>query len=460
MRRAGLAAATPGADRRYRGRVRRALVVLLLLVPSAAHANGAYSHVHMSQLALESLSPGELRALLEDPENRAALEAGSMFPDSGYAISDPYGELTHWEPFLGAFIAHLRARYGDDFSSAEAQRAVAFLLGVASHGLADQSYDTTLLARAFEVDGPEEPTAPVDQYADYFLVVDQGVSFSVEPWAPYADLVPSIGDAGHVVDEGTLESGVLRMAAVLDLQVGASRTGYWEAWRYYPFLGTHVYNPAAVGSLPWVGQVIAVYWEVVWDRLHGRDDVDAQLVIGSVPADGGQNWAVDASESAAWSRPALWFGYGVDRDQIAPLLSLRDTSGADVPFTLQTAYGGRERNLVFVRPDAPLAHDEVYTLELAAGVATLDGRTTTAPFLTSFRTRCADDRSSDCPPLDDPLVTGEIPMRPTPMDLPDAGPAEPPPESGGGCAVRRGDAPLWPLLVALVAIRRRVNRNV
>ncbi|MBX3273571.1 MAG: zinc dependent phospholipase C family protein [Sandaracinaceae bacterium] len=451
----------------------RTLAVLgLWLVPSLASANGAFTHVHISQLAADGLGPGALQTLLASPTNRAALEAGSMFPDSGYAIDDPYGELAHWEPFLGALIAQLRATYGGDLSSPDAQRAVAFALGVASHGMADQSYDTTLLDRAFEVDGPEDSTRPVDQYADYFLVVDHGVALDVEPWGPYGELSAAMAAVGHDVTQSTLINGQGRMSAVLDVQGNPRIAGnlYWDAWAQYPFLGTFVYDLDAVGSVPWLGALIADYWQVVLDRLDARDDVDAQLVIRTLPEDGGVNRPVSLDETVAWGRPALWFGYGIERDQIRPLLSLSEAGGgAAVPFTVQTAYGGRDRNLVFLRPDAPLAYDTEYTIELAAGVETLDGRTTTEPFLFSFRTRCAPDRLAECPPLAPPLVTGEIPRRP---ERPDAGPGS---DAGsgaldagtggasGGCGCRvtrpaspaRGAAPFGAAVLGLFALRRR-----
>lgn len=449
------------ARRRDPSRLISSALALGLLLPSVARANGAYTHVHISQLAADALPPGELAALLAVPENRAALEAGSMFPDSGYAVGDEYGELAHWEPFLSAFIAHLSSTYGGDYSSVEAEREVAFLLGVASHGLADQTYDTTLLARAFEIDGPENAEHPVDQYADYFIVIDERVVFSVDAWAPYAAIIPVVAAVGHTVSEATLTTGVSRMSVVTEVQSNPRVAGaaYWDAWADYPFLGTHVYNPVAVGSLPWVAERISAYWEVLWDRLHGSDDVDAQLVIHTEPDDGGVNWPVDLSVSEAWSRPAIWFGYGIERDQIAPLITLREAAtGSAVPITLRTAYNGRQRNLVFLHPEVTLAHDTDYTVEIAPGVETLDGRTSAAAFMLSFRTRCAEDRLADCPPLDPPLVAGPTPTPPTPADAgaatPDAGPG---PSTSGGCAAAPHRSEPWIgwTLIALLLTRRR-----
>lgn len=435
------------------------------LVTAKAKANGAYTHAHISQLAHAMLPPGELRTLLEDPALAHAYECGSLFPDSGYAIDDPYGELAHWEAFLDAYIQDLRARYGGDYESDEARRELAFVLGVASHGMADQSYDTTLLARAFEVDGPEPEGVSVDQYADYFLA-DHDVSFSVDAWAPYAHLPAVIASAsgGHAVSEDTLMTAMSRMSIVTRVQSEPSRSLYFTAWESFPFLGTHLYNDQALGSLPWLASMIAEYWQVVWRRLHGTDDPDADLVIRTVPADGGENFPVDRSESEAWGRIAIFFGYAILRDATAPLITLRDEARAAIPFTLESAYNGQDRNLIFVVPSETLAYDEVHTVELAAGVTTISGRVTTAPFLFSFRTRCAPDALDDCPPLDPPLVTGPIPMRPARRDAgppPDAGSDAGPPVSAGGCAVSApgGGTAWWLAALGLVALKTARSRR-
>jgi hypothetical protein len=327
--------------------------------------------------------------------------------------------------------------------------------------MADQSYDTTLLERAFEIDGPEHDEAPVDQFADYFLVIDEEVVFTVEAWAPYADMVTVIEEAsGRAVDETLLLNAMSRMESVTALQSDPRVAGrnYWTAWEHYPFLGTHVYDVDAVGSVPWIAGLVAEYWAVLWRRLHETDDADEDLVLRTVPEDGAANWPVDLEERGVYGRIAVWFGYGIDRDQVTPLITLRDAAtDTPVDVSFATAYGGRERNLVFVLPEAPLDYDTEYTVEVAAGVETLSGETSAAPHLFSFRTRCADDRLEDCPPLDPPLMTGPIPMRPAPRDAgppaADAGTAE----EGGGCTIApgRGAAlPAW-LVLAVLAIRGR-----
>ena len=41
---------------------------------------------------------------LTQPELRKMLDNGTMFPDGGYPLGDPYAEIAHWEPFQGAYL--------------------------------------------------------------------------------------------------------------------------------------------------------------------------------------------------------------------------------------------------------------------------------------------------------------------------------------------------------------------
>ncbi len=417
------------------------LFSIALLAPRTAAANGTVSHIHISELAIRALAPGELRDLMMRPENVRALRAGSMFPDSGYSVSDEYGEIAHWSPFLRTYVQDLRRRYDDTYTSADAEGEVAFLLGVASHGLADQTYDTTLLARALELDGPEPASRPVDQYADYFLIVDHDARMGVEAIAPYPVLPPIFAaGADHRVTVETLMMGVERMRGVVDFQIAIADTLYFDAWESYPWLGTHVYNHDAVGSLPWTAEVVADYWEVIWRRLHGAADLETDLLIRTHPEDGSVNWPVSSAERGALGKVGLFFGHGVRRSQVAPLITMQAREGEGLPIRLETAYGGEERNLIFVVPEGELAYDTEYQVTLHPGVETLDGDRIEVRSSFSFRTRCADSALADCPPLPPSLVTGPMPPRPEPPtrdgSLDDAGPT-PTGEgvAGCGCAV-------------------------
>lgn len=409
------------------------VVVLLALLPSSAWANGAYSHVHISQLAVQELPEGPLKALLSDPYFVAMYEAGSMFPDSGYAVGDDYGERAHWAPFHNAFIHHIQETYGPDYDSVEARERIAFLLGMMSHGLTDQIYDTTILERALELDGNRDKE--FDRLADYFIIVDELIDVTTQAWGPYEE-VSQVFDTrrSYTVSPATLEEGMNAMQSVMFFQQTLAWGGeYLIAWQTYPWLGTHIYNPDAPGSLPHLAILVATHWQVIWKRLYGTDSLDTDLLIASIPRDGAVNVPIDSSESEAYSRIGLVFGYGIRRSQAAPLVRLLDPNGDPVSYTMRSPYNGETRNFLMIDPDAPLLHNTLYTVEIGAGVENLDGDTSTQPYSFTFTTRCAPDKLVDCPPLPEPLVTGDVPtstpqrprpqVEPQPEPLPDTAPA-------------------------------------
>jgi hypothetical protein len=428
-------------------------LALPLSSPSSARANGAYSHIHISQLAVSELPPGPIRDLLEDPLYAPMYEAGSMFPDSGYAVSHAYGEEAHWPPFVRAYQEWLTETYQGDFSSPEAKERLAFFLGLASHGVADQTYDTMMLARSEEVDGP---VAEVDTEADYFLIIDQNVLLYTEAWAPYAPLPSIFADsvvygadpAVSSVDESTLQDGMGRMGFVIFVQRRAAYNGYLHAWNTYPWLGTHIYNPDAAGSLPHLAKLVAKSWQALYRRVQGVSSMDTDLVVATVPEDGAMNFPVDPAESRTLTQLGVVFGYGIKRDQLRPLMRLVDERGDTVPTTFHTPYNTNIAFFAMLRPSQALEHNHQYRVEVSAGVENLAGESASVPYTYTFRTRCAEDALSDCPPLPPALVTGAIPTAPPPLVSRDAGvDAGPPavdagvhvnPSGGGGCHAGAG----------------------
>jgi hypothetical protein len=384
-----------------------ALALLTCASPPQAHANGGYTHIYISQLAVALLPPGPLRDLLTDPAFTYAYQAGSIFPDSGYAADDDYGEQAHWAPFQEAYLEHLRDLYQGDYSAEAARAQVAFLMGMASHGLADQIYDTTLLARAFAMGDAAD--GDFDRLADYFVILDIGARLSVRPWAPYADISAVFRDrVGYAVSEATLTRGMEIMSGVVTLQPRAARNEYLSTWALYPWLGTHINNPAAPGSLPHLGDLVASHWLTLWDRLHGVASIDTHLLTATLPLADAQNFPVDPALSP-YHRVGLVFGYGVSRAQIQDKLRLLDPSGAAVPTRLLTPYNGDLRYFMMLEPIDPLAFNTRYTVELSPGVESLQGERSAITYRASFTTQCDPDAPDACPPLPPPLVAGPIP---------------------------------------------------
>jgi len=158
--------------------LRRALVAagLVCALAASARANGNDSHLWITKTARSQLPDGTLKRLLSDPAHERALWNGSIFPDGGYVVGNDYGEMAHWEPFVEAYVQWIRARWLPPYDG-EAARHIAFLMGVASHVLADQTYDSMFMAKARGYDAAmwsDERLLDFDSNTDVMLAAETG----------------------------------------------------------------------------------------------------------------------------------------------------------------------------------------------------------------------------------------------------------------------------------------------
>jgi MYXO-CTERM domain-containing protein len=455
-----------------------AFLVLLSVVtwPQLAHANGVTAHAHMTDLAIEELPPGELRDLMTDPAMRDAYRTGSVFPDSGYAAGDAYGEIAHWEAFTQSYLDWMAAEHPPPYETDDERRLVAFLLGQASHGMADQVFDSLFMSRALAFDGD---VSSLDEHEEYWLVVEHEPGIApLVIWAPYDEL-PDVFAAereGHRPEVATIEFGLRRIGGVLDLLQASARAPYARTWSESPWAASSYYVEATPGSLPFIAPIIARYWQVLWERLHGTDSLE-RSVIGRFPDDGGDNHEVDPRRPE--SRVMIVFGHGIDAMTLTRAEVVLETNeGVVVSANPRFIYGAPFANALLVDPEETLAYDTRYRVRLGENVRDIEGRALPAGVLTTFRTRCADERLGDCPALPEPWTepsgppAGDAGPRadagPTPdaADPTDAGPSLEPdagapstPPSGCGCrAPSAGRDASWPFLLvslALVLVRRR-----
>jgi MYXO-CTERM domain-containing protein len=395
--------------------------VALLGGAATARANGITAHAHVSDLAVEELPAGALRDLLSDPEVRQALRSGSVFPDSGYAADDPYGELAHWEPFTDAYLRWIVAEHPPPWTELEDRRRVAFLLGAMSHGMSDQVFDSLFMHKTAQYDGSSDD---LDVACETFLVIEHDPRISpLSVFLPGAEVQQIFAtELGHDTPVETFERGMntVRMGLVaIPLLADSQYDAYWEA---LPWSATHYYEGTSEpGSLQHIAMFVARYWQVVWERLHGTDALERSL-LGTWPEEGGTNFDVDHTRAEA--RAMLVFGHAIDSASFsADAVVLRHEDGTIVPSHARFQWND-VANAVLVIPDADLDFDTDYTAEVGTGVTTMDGRNLPAPVSVTFHTRCAPDRLADCPPLPEEWAP---PAGPPPR--PDAGP-RPRPDAG------------------------------
>ena len=357
----------------------------MLLLVAAAFANGQTSHQWITLQAIGLVPRGELADFLARDDVRAALLNGTMFPDGGYAVDDDYGEMAHWEPTQDAYLDWIVDTWDDPVSDPEGAQHVAFLLGMRSHGLADQVYDSTFMERSRAWDPAESwACCSMDEATDVAMAAETGPGTVPEKWWP-EELLTIFSDRGHAVDFATVDQGQDLLALAI-AYVGAS-SEYDETVAEYtaefPWACTHQVDPDVIGNPPDEARFVAAYWQVTWDRLHGASGWDAPL-LATVPADGYQ---VVRDATSPDARLALVLARGLDTASAEAAVSVATADGTPVPVTVDLFYG-TSSHVLNVAPVEDWAADTDFVVTIAAGVTTWDGAyTLESPITTTFTTR-------------------------------------------------------------------------
>jgi hypothetical protein len=409
-----------------------------------AHANGVNTHTWISFHAIEHLPDGELKRLMSDPALAPMIINGSIFPDGGYAVDSPFGETAHWGPFHAAFVRWMQDNLPEPYARGEARPYVAFLMGVASHGMADQVFDSMFMEAARGYDAANWSDTLLDSFdtaTDVMLVDSTQVDYrGTELWLPSMEMPGMFAEVGVTVDTDTLLNAQSAMHNFI-LAYGAVNGRDPEAvTRYrtqYPWASEHLMDPHEPGSPPCEGEVVAAYWLTIWDRLHGVDGPE-NMIIATYPPSGSDGHPTDHTRVEA--QTVVVFGHGIGAG-VADKIRITDSTGKTYGFTARPFYS--EANAVAIRPTEDWASNEIITVAIAAGVQTVDGFAYDAPFEYSFTTRPA---SGPRDPTTDP----------TPHD---GEPWTPPPGGGdsGGCDAG-GGAGLG-AVIALLAQRRNRRRK-
>ncbi len=364
-------------------------VVLAALVasqPLVAVANGQTTHVWITEEALRLLPAGELGDLLASPELRDPLINGAMFPDGGYATGDDYGELAHWEPFQQAYLAWIRGQFSPPYDQGEAAAHVAFLMGMASHGMADENFDSLFMERSRRHDpGWQTENSDLDTASDVLFAARVGGIVAPNPWLPTAQLVELFAtELGYEVAAETIEQGHDRLFVALSF-VEWARTDEERLAAFaadFPWSEAHLVDAAVPGSPPREAEVVAGYWQDLWQRLHSPE-LWSDPVLDFVPGDGTTAHPLAAEEVE--SRLQLSFSRGVDA---AGLASVRvvDEQGGEVPVSVHHHYGNYS-HAVHVDPEADWQPDTDYQLSIDGPLLNYDGVSWDGAWSASFSTR-------------------------------------------------------------------------
>jgi hypothetical protein len=421
--------------------------VVAVACASPAAATGMQGHIYMAQCAAEQATDPRLRALFD--AQALHLANGAFFPDSGYTADDhDQGEIPHWEQYVEGYVELIRARYDAPFDGREAAEHVAFLMGIAAHGITDSTFDAILMDRAAQIEPGDMEN--FDAAMDAFLVHDLPRYYVPEiavDAATQAEIFET--KISHPV---TVESIEAAMSTAWSGISAVSNFLYLDADVFgerYPWARERILDPRAPGGYAFGAKVVGRYYEELLRRIDGDTSAD-RVVIGTYP---------DASYPLATldnTRPdgriLFFFGEGIDRASIdETTVVVRDDLGAEVPSTIGVFRGDTWANVITVTAQVPWEPGRQYTAVLRSDITTLSSASPSADLELTFTTCTPEAPGGDCeepagapppspcPELDAKYRTwpGDPPIDPVASSSAASAGGDPPAaEADGGCALR------------------------
>lgn len=309
----------------------------LALGAARADAAGMVTHAWMAEEGIGRVTDAGLRGLLG--ARSADVASGAAYPDSGYIVGGfyeggAYGEISHWERFINAYVQHIRAKMasgqcGADLADPVGPCAglVAHMMGAAAHGVGDEMWDwmfepafpdhgedpgsrhriddfpgheqlagispelaedlrdlefETLHGRIGEVDlGFPGDLIYSSEYAmDVIAIADHGrLLWSPTP-PPISDLLQIYSRIGY--DEIDAE-GLLAGHAAVNGVLAAERASLADAASVradLPWTSGHMDDES--GGVEDVGVAVAGYYEALWRKLHAPAGETPPPVVTSV----------------------------------------------------------------------------------------------------------------------------------------------------------------------------------
>lgn len=351
------------------------VVAALAALPVPAAANGNVSHQWVTHAAIEATPPGgSLRTLVSDPALVRMLDTGTMYPDWGYtpgATADEReaGEASHWEPVQDAYRQWIVANYSPPWSD-EARQHLAFYLGMSSHGIADQSYDSMFFERSLFYEPVDH--SEFDQDTDVMWAATTGPGVAPRAWIPVSPLLELFeGVVGVTIEEASMEMqvGFVGIAIAAVGAIASDPAQVVDAEADFPWAAAHDDDPLAPGNPPHEAEITRRYWRSNWALVHG--DVVPRPVLWTHPVDGGAGHPTEAASIESWI--SVVFARALVGPEVDPsFFHVVSATGAEVPLELDLFYGDGS-HVVHLQPTVDLAIDEVYVVTIDPGLPTIHG---------------------------------------------------------------------------------------
>lgn len=247
------------------------LCLSCLIYSIPGYSAGGITHMFIAKEIIPLLPDPKARNVILD--NMDAYLVGANYPDTGYVGGTQYGEDSHWEPFVSAYIAYLRENY--TYPEQQNPKLVAFLLGIASHSLSDMVFHWTLLEVIIAKDfagnrGKAHTTSELG--IDVMLLMEKN-QWLVRPgtwWVPVNDLVSiyhRMGKDQYTAQQIVYGNSVYSLAGIGERAIAAE--AYLPMKSEMPWTANN-YLTTPQGGMAVTEQKTAVYVENVWERIIGK----------------------------------------------------------------------------------------------------------------------------------------------------------------------------------------------
>ncbi|MGB0639562.1 MAG: hypothetical protein ACPGTU_09520, partial [Myxococcota bacterium] len=262
---------------------------------------------------------------------------------------------------------------------------ISFYMGLASHGMADQVFDSMYMerSRVYDADfGWSDGSASLDTSQD---IVFANLTYAQEPPEPLLpEILPTLfGNMGVEVDMETLQTGQEWLdVAVLGVAGMSEVSSLVEMHTAsFPWGCSHLLDENMPGAPPFEARMVARYWDSLWDDL--KDNQRDLEVIGWWPPNGTMGHPQAAGDVE--SRLSLIFNRGLYLDAVTPEYVGVTAADRTVDVSLDLFYRDHS-HVVNVSPVDGWLDNEDHQLLVTEMIAT-DGRTLTSNFTLDFSTR-------------------------------------------------------------------------
>ncbi|WP_426572515.1 DUF4214 domain-containing protein [Aquihabitans sp. McL0605] len=291
-----------------------------------ADAAGVTTHAWMAAEAIDQVTSPQLKALLNG--NAAYVRAGAHFPDSGYALTNKYGEEAHWQRFHDAYLAQILTHTEcTDLAAVHGPCApeIAFLMGMSAHGIGDQVWDwlfepyvadlgeyyTPSDLAGYANEGGAETQMDLAAIADHGQPTTAPVAFPSHP-----DILAAFASIGFTaVDDSQLNLGQIAMSVVHQVEAGWAPTHIDALHQAMPWTSHNLVT--APGGVDFAATAIAGVWNALWGKLNGSQPKTSVSI--TYPADGDRR--VPAGGWVRNHQPGSARGRGGARNRIAAVLT-------------------------------------------------------------------------------------------------------------------------------------------